>query len=105
MDKRNEILKEIKETLQKVAPDAEVIVYGSQARGDFSTNSDIDLLIIIDKDRLSIKEEQEITTPLYKIEIKSGVPISPFVVMKKSWEKRQFKIPFQINILNEGISL
>ena len=49
MSDRSEILKRIKETLQRVAPEAQSIVYGSQARGDFRPDSDIDLLIIIDK--------------------------------------------------------
>lgn len=102
---RSEILKRIKETLQRVAPEAQSIVYGSQARGDFRPDSDIDLLIIIDKERLSVKEEQQITMPLYEIEIETGVPISPMIVLKKNWEKRPFKTPFQIDILNEGIAL
>jgi hypothetical protein len=27
------------------------------------------------------------------------------IVLKKNWEKRPFKTPFQIDILNEGIAL
>ena len=66
MSDRSEILKRIKETLQRVAPEAQSIVYGSQARGDFRPDSDIDLLIIIDKERLSVKEEQQITMPFMR---------------------------------------
>jgi len=81
MSDRSEILKRIKETLQRVAPEAQSIV------------------------TLSVKEEQQITIPLYEIEIETGVPISPMIVLKKNWEKRPFKTPFQIDILNEGIAL
>jgi predicted nucleotidyltransferase len=105
MKDRSEIVKQIKETLQRVAPTAQSFVYGSQARGDFRPDSDIDLLIIVDEDRLSIKEEQQITIPLYEIEMETGIPISAMIVLKKNWEKRPFKTPFQINIMNEGIVL
>ena len=83
MKDRSEIVKQIKETLQRVAPTAQSFMYGSQARGDFRPDSDIDLLIIVDEDRLSIKEEQQITIPLYEIEMETGVPISPMIVLKK----------------------
>ncbi len=105
MKDRSEIVKQIKETLQRVAPTAQSFMYGSQARGDFRPDSDIDLLVILDEDRLSIKEEQQITIPLYEIEMETGIPISAMIVLKKNWEKRPFKTPFQINIMNEGIVL
>ena len=105
MKDRSEIVKQIKETLQRVAPTAQSFMYGSQARGDFRPDSDIDLMVIVDEDRLSIKEEQQITIPLYEIEMETGVPISAMIVLKKNWEKRPFKTPFQINIMNEGIVL
>ncbi|GAH25140.1 unnamed protein product, partial [marine sediment metagenome] len=58
--KRNEkkALLELKKRLLERFPDAEIILYGSKARGDFDEESDIDVLIIL-KDRVddSLREK------------------------------------------------
>lgn len=103
--KRTEIVEMIKDTLHRIAPGARTILYGSEARGDARSDSDIDLLILIDGDKMTLAQEEAITLPLYELELKTGVSISPTVILKKLWEKRPFKTPFYINVVNEGIVL
>ena len=81
------------ELLIRIAPDAKVIMYGSEARGDARQDSDIGLLILVDKDRLSYEEITKITYPLYDIEFASGIQINPLVRTRKQWENRPFKTP------------
>lgn len=103
---RKAIVDKIRQSIYKTSPPGtQAILYGSVARGDDNPESDIDLLIIVDKDTLSVREEQRITTPLFLLEVQYGVNISPTVILKKEWENRPFTTPFQINVINEGIPL
>ena len=103
--KRPEIIEQIRKVVRQAAPTAEVVLFGSEARGDARPDSDIDLLILLDGDRLTLAREETVTLPLYELELRTGICISPIVMLKKQWRDRPFKTPFYINVVNEGVRL
>ena len=102
---KNLILQRIKKSVHDTVPKAVLVLYGSYARGDNRENSDIDLLILVDKDKITGPDEKKITNPLYDIEFDTGTIISPLVLSKKDWETRHRITPFYKNVTKEGIVL
>ena len=102
---RKEIVLQIQMLMQRLFPAAEVILYGSEARNEARPDSDIDLLILVDGDKLTLSQEDAITTPLYELELQTGVAISPIVMLKKQWANRPMITPFYLNVMKEGIKL
>lgn len=103
--KRPEIVKRIQDILRQVAPDAKAILFGSEARGDARSDSDIDVLILVDKDKISRSDRQAIMYPLFDIEFETGVIISPKVFSRKLWDEVLHFTPFYQNVMKEGIVL
>ena len=95
----------IKSKIYKKNPDAEVILFGSHARGEAHIDSDWDILILLNNLSVNRKTEKEYREELFDIEIEIGQPISTFVFSRNDWESKHSITPLYQNIRQEGISL
>lgn len=91
--------------MRSIEPDAETILFGSEARGDAMPNSDIDLLVLLDAQKVNPERETRITQHLYELELDTGIIISPLIMTRRQWEGRPFDTPFTINVMNDGVRI
>ena len=69
--RREHIIDAIRTGLSSMNTGVEVRLYGSEARGEVHEKSDIDLLVLVPKDKVSLQDDLEITAPLYDIELQT----------------------------------
>lgn len=97
------ILQQCKRAVAAVVPDAQIILYGSRARGDAQRYSDYDLLILTDQSP-SVGLDEAILDRIYPIELETGAMISFIVQNKSDWNKPLYQaMPFHQNIDREGV--
>lgn len=105
MNPSDNILAKVKDKINLLEPTAKVIVFGSFARGENRKDSDLDLVILLDKKKITRIDEKRIKYPLYEIEFESGQVISPLVLSKTDWETRHKITPFYQVVSSEGFEL
>jgi predicted nucleotidyltransferase len=94
----------IRDCIKSVDSDAEVILYGSRARGDERLDSDWDILVLTDYP-VDLAAERKFREKLYDLELETGEPFSLFVYSKEHWRTKQSITPFYENVIQEGIPL
>ena len=87
-----------------IDPKAEIILYGSRARGDERKDSDWDILVLTDYP-VDLNKERTFRDNLYDLELQTGEPFSIFVYSKNDWTTKQRITPFYSNVIQEGIRL
>jgi predicted nucleotidyltransferase len=102
---RKQLLKQIKQAVHEVEPNAEIILYGSRSRGDAVSESDWDFLILVDGP-LSDDRTDRIRHRLYEVEWESEEVISSIIRNREQWHSSSYQaMPFHQKVEQEGIRL
>ena len=102
---KEQILQKIISVVNDNAPDSEVYLYGSRARGDAKTLSDWDLLILLNQQNIPFDLETRFMDEFYEIELETGEIISPLIYSKGDWTDNHSITPLYENIQREGVRI
>ncbi len=81
-----------------------IILYGSYARGDYNTNSDIDIMLLTDlSDDEIVKYRQILWDYVADIEIDYGIILNPLLKNVNDFNELVDVTPFYQNVINEGV--
>lgn len=94
----------IREKLRILAPQAKAILFGSRARGNPGPDSDWDILVLLDKEKIDSTDFDEIAYPLFELGWSLNQQFSVKLYTINEWRKRSFT-PFYKNVEQEGVLL
>jgi len=94
----------IRDYINILDPTADVILYGSRARGDERSDSDWDILILTNY-AADLLTERKFRDKLYDLELETGEALSVFVYSKDDWQTKQNISPFFQNVSQEGVRI
>ena len=102
---RAELLERVKQAVYEVEPEADIVLYGSRARGDAQAESDWDFLILLD----GVVDEARtdaIRHRLYEIEWDCGEVLCSIVRSLQEWDwPLQQVTPFAKILREQGIRM
>jgi len=100
-----EMLNRCKKAIRQVIPDADVILYGSRARGDANEYSDYDILILVNGSA-DIALDTKFVENIFPIELDSGAVLTLMTYSRQQWDTPLYRaMPFHKNIDREGVLL
>ncbi|MBN1309111.1 MAG: nucleotidyltransferase domain-containing protein [Chitinispirillaceae bacterium] len=96
-------LTEIKRRVSALFAIRRFILFGSKARGDASPDSDIDLLLVTERE-LKQSEKHMISDTIFEVNLYYDTLFSFIAVDDQQWNSRLYSFyPIHINVEREGI--
>ncbi len=95
-----EIPDRVKEAVHQIDKAAEIILFGSRARGDYGSDSDWDFLILL-KSPMTWEVEELIRNRIYDIELETEEVITSIIEQKSEWKKYEKALIYK-NIEEQG---
>lgn len=83
-----------------------IYLYGSYARGDFTVESDVDIMILLNCDKDKVKSyRKQISVLASRIGLKNDIEVSLLLRDNESFEQNQEILPFYRNVIKDGVKL
>src|SRR4030042_4015725 len=89
-----DLLQRCKKAIRTVVPDADVILYGSRARGDAAEDSDYDILVLVDHPA-DVAIHRQLIASIFPLELESGAVLTLRAHNRDLWNSKLYKaMPF-----------
>jgi len=99
------LLNRVKTAVRALVPEAEIILYGSRARGTARADSDWDFVILLPSPRDKMLEVQ-IKDCLYDIELETDTVLSSIIRSKQEWLSARYAVvPLRQAVESDGIAI
>ena len=99
------VLAALKRLATKVIPaGGKALLYGSQARGTAHSQSDWDVLLILNKDTLTQSDYDAVSYPFVLLGCELGEEINPIMYTQKEWRSYS-ATPFYENVQHDAVNL
>lgn len=82
----NFLFPKIKEAVRQLVPDAQVILFGSQAAGTATEESDWDVLVLT-KQKADWELKKKLWDHMFPLSVEAGTIISLLIVQEENWYK------------------
>ena len=103
--KDKELLEEVKIRILRFLSSAEIVLYGSVARGTQGPESDYDVLVLT-KETLTSNQEGEIRDALFDLEMTTGAALTTLFYSEEEWQTPVSRVsPFRHEVQRDGIVL
>jgi len=81
-----------------------VIVYGSYARGDYTDDSDIDIMLLVKLSEEEIRKfRNDVSDCAFEYLIKYGIDLSPVIMNETHFNYWVDSVPYYRNVRDEGV--
>jgi predicted nucleotidyltransferase len=100
------IVSELVKVYQSVYGDqiVKIVLYGSYARGNYDSESDVDMVALVRGDREVLQEQlKQVWDVSSELEIEFGTILSPAVIPYEEYEQFVDILPYYKNIAEEGV--
>lgn len=99
------VLADIKQLAAEVVPmGSEAWLYGSQARGTAGMYSDWDILLILNKEKLTQSDYDQVSYPFVLLGCELGEEINPIMYTEEEWQSYR-ATPFYENVQHDAVNL
>ncbi len=97
------LLDRCRQAIRRAVPDADIILYGSRARGEAREYSDYDILVLVDQP-VNIALKDRILSCVYPLELETGAMLTLVTYNRRQWESLPYReMPFHKNVERDGV--